>query len=350
MKQLNNEDFWSWFSDNSKMFFKVVASQKDVSGAFVNPVSVKLNALRSGYYILAGMYDDDVAELIITADGDVRVIPFIEELVANAPEIAHWRFTALKPPSDREDFTVDFSQASLSADTLHFIFKEEKDYPDLINIDIVHQGINGTNRRLFEQGIFIFLENYIGELQCLERIDAIAIKANYEATGELIPMGKLDSFLKWRHKEQIEKYDQMKRTSDTDQCTGFESKTESGTTLISTINTDLLNWEHIAGYPWQTILSIEYKEGNNGMPDQKDYKSLESIEDAVNLLLSEDLFCLNIGRRTGGSKREIYYASKDFRLPAKVMDELVNSNYPFTISFEIFKDKYWQTFNEFKVF
>lgn len=348
MGQLDNDGFWNWFSDHSEEFLEIVKAQQDVAKLFVNPVLDQLNKLRNGYYVLVGMIEDDLAELIITADGDVRVIPFIEQLVAAAPSLSNWKMTALKPPSPLENFAVNFSQGSLSADTLHFIFKEENQYPDLLNIDIVHDEITDLNRGLFEQGIFIYLENYIGELQCLELIDGIAIKSKSEAEGELISMHKLDSFLKWRHKEQVEKYDQVKHTSDEDQYTGYETKLESGDSLITTINTNLLNWEHLAAYPWITIIVMKYKEGNNGMPSKEENNQLYNIEEQINKELTETLFCLNVGRQTGENKREIYYASKDFRVPAIALDKIAKNNNEFSIQYEIYKDKYWQTFERFK--
>lgn len=349
MERLDNKGFWNWFAEHSKHFHTIVKEQNDVAKLFVNPVMEQLNKIRSGYYVLVGMVEDDLAELIITADGDVRVIPFIEKLVEEAPSINGWKITALKPPSDLENFAVNFSQGSLSADTLHFIFKEERKYPDLLNIDIVHDDITSLNRGLFEQGIFIYLENYIGELQCLELIDGVAIKSKQEAEGELISMHKLNSFLKWRNKEQVERYDLVKRTTDDDQYTGYETKLESGKSLITTINTNLLHWEHIAAYPWITVIVMKYKEGNNGMPSKEENNILYEIEEEVNKHLTEDLFCLNVGRQTGEDKREIYYASKDFRVPSLALDKISKVRNEFTIDYEIYKDKYWQTFDRFKV-
>ena len=148
MMQLSNEDFWSWFSQRANDFLDIVKSQEDVAKFFVNPVLEQLNTIREGYYVLVGMVEKDLAELIITADGDAKVIPFIERLVDSAPALNHWKITALKPPSELNDFAVNFSQGSLSADTLHFIFKEEKEYPDLLNIDIVHNDITDQNLSL----------------------------------------------------------------------------------------------------------------------------------------------------------------------------------------------------------
>ena len=349
VKKVYNEDFWSWFVDHADRFFETIQSQENISRDFIDVVSIKLNRLRNGFFILTGMYDDDTAELIITADGNVVVIPFIEELVAAAPNIPNWKFTALKPATDREDFEVGFSQASLSADNLFFIYNAHSEYPDLIDIDVVHADITDYTKRLFTQGIFIFLENYIGEMECIDLIDSIDIKAMNKTKGDLIPMSKLSSFLKWRHKELIEKYDQVIHIADLDTYTGYESKTKEGETVIASINTKLLNWDHIAAYPWVTVLTLSYDNVSNGMPSDDDYQLLDTFEERVNRLMAKSQYCLNIGRETGEDKRKILYATKDFRQTVKVMDEVMNSDSLYRITYDVFKDKYWRSLDRFRV-
>jgi hypothetical protein len=53
-------------------------------------------------FFLTGMYNDDTVELVLTADGAVKNIVFVEELVNSAPKIEGWKFTALKPALDKQ--------------------------------------------------------------------------------------------------------------------------------------------------------------------------------------------------------------------------------------------------------
>jgi len=78
----SNQDFWNWFIKYEKTFHKVVKSGKNVEKDFFQHLSEKLNELRKGYFFLTGMYDEQTAELIITADGAIERIVFVEELVA----------------------------------------------------------------------------------------------------------------------------------------------------------------------------------------------------------------------------------------------------------------------------
>ena len=93
------EDFWNWFRSREREFHKVVREQGDFDRGFFDHLSPRLEQLHEGLYLLSGMIDENTAELIITPDGIVKNIVFAEELVAAAPRIDDWKFTALKPAS-----------------------------------------------------------------------------------------------------------------------------------------------------------------------------------------------------------------------------------------------------------
>jgi hypothetical protein len=57
---------------------------------------------------------------------------------------------------------------------------------------------------------------------------------------------------------------------------------------------------------------------------------------------------LNIGRQTAKNVREIYVACRDFRKPSKVLFEVQKKHArQLKVSYDIYKDKYWQSFNRF---
>jgi hypothetical protein len=58
---------------------------------------------------------------------------------------------------------------------------------------------------------------------------------------------------------------------------------------------------------------------------------------------------LYIGRETADNSKSIYFASKDFRQPSKVFDRIIKDNPQYKISLEIYKDKYWQSFEHYNV-
>ncbi len=84
------------------------------------------------------------------------------------------------------------------------------------------------------------------------------------------------------------------------------------------------------------------------MPDEETYHLLSEIEDNILKELKDFEGYLNIGRQTADSIREIYFACKDFRKPSKVLYQ-IQCDYAekIDIGFDVFKDKYWQSFNRF---
>jgi len=194
-----------------------------------------------------------------------------------------------------------------------------------------------------------FLDNFLGELNFATTIDNLKVIGKGQAEKELISIEKLKDFLIWRQKEFIEKYEGTRHNTDNDNYSSFEAKRDDGKALVAIINTGLLAWDSKASHPW--ILNIEMKydgENTNGMPDNKTYKLMSVIEDEVSKELKDFEGYLNIGRQTADSLREVYFACKEFRKPSKVLHKIKNKFAgKIDITYEIYKDKYWQSFDRF---
>ena len=342
-------DFWAWFQKNEKDFFNVVKNHKDIEKGFFNLLSPKLGELKNGYFYLTGMYDDNTAELVLTADGNTKNIVFVEELVKAAPKFAGWKFTALKPALDIKDVSIEMGGYKFNNDNLTFYANELKDYPDEIDVTIVHSDLTEENKKQILNGTYIFLDNYLGELDFLNTIDNLTTIGKNEAQKELVPIDKLKDFLDWRQKEFIEKYEGVRYDTENDTYSILEAELESGNNLIAVINTELLNWDSKASHPWIAVLTLKYDgSNNNGMPNEKDHKLLTTIEEEIMQELKDFDGFLNIGRQTAKEERDIYFACKDFRKPSKVFFEIQQKySESFKMEYDIYKDKYWQSFERF---
>jgi len=342
----SNEDFWNWFTDHEKAFFKVVKEQGNFEKDFFEKLSPKLAELKDGYFFLTGMMADNTAELVLTADGAISNIIFVEELVAAAPKIDNWQFTALKPALDIENFGINMGDYQFNKENLSFYYTEDDNFPDEIDITIVHQDLNEENKKTITNGTLIFLDNYIGELNFATTIDNINVIGKESTTKELIPIAKLKDFLIWREKEFVEKYDGIRHNTENDKYNMLEGTLENGNPLLAIINTDLLNWDSKASHPWILHIEVKFAADANGMPNKTDYKLLNDLEDEILLSLKDSDGYLNIGRETANGVREIYFACKDFRKPSKLLYEIKRST-ALNLTYEIYKDKYWQSFNKF---
>ncbi len=345
----SNIDFWTWFTKHEKSFYNIVKSRKNLDVGFFDKIAPKLQELKEGYFYLTGMLDDNTVELVLTADGVIKNIVFVEELVSAAPILKGWKFTALKPALKIENVNISMGDLEFNQSNIFFYSNEDALYPDEIDITIVHNDFTNANQKALSTGVYLFLDNYLGELDFVNNVDSVKIIGRQEAEKELIPIEKLKPFLSWRQKEFIEKYEGLRYNTENDNHACFQGTLENGKALFATINTDILRWDCKASHPWIAIITIKYHETNGtGMPDEQDDELLDKIQEDLEHKLKDMDGYINIGRQTANSEREIYFACRDFRKPAKVFFE-IQFNYPekLVIDYEIYKDKYWQTFERF---
>lgn len=225
-------DLWTWFQKNEKDFFNVVKNRKDIEKNFFDKLSLKLAELKDGYFYLTGMYNKDTVELVLTADGSPKNIVFVEELVAAAPTIAGWKFTALKPALNITDVSIEMAGYKFDKDNLSFYANDLPAYPDEIDITIVHNDLTEENKEQILNGAYIFLDNYLGELDFLNNIDNVKAVAKADAVNNLVPIEKLKDYLTWRQKEFVEKYEGVRYATENDNYSLLEAERVSGHGLV----------------------------------------------------------------------------------------------------------------------
>lgn len=342
-------DFWNWFEQNEQKFYKVLKNQGNINKVFFDKLAPKLNELKDGFWYLAGMYDDNTSELVITPDGAIKNIAFVEELVEAAPKMTNWKFTALKPALDIENVRIDMAGYTFESENLSFYSIDYKNYPDEIDVVIVYSDYNEQDKSAIINGTYIFLDNYLGELNSVTTIDNLTVVSKDQAKKELIPISKLKDFLIWREKEFVEKYKGLRHNTDDDNYSSLEATLENGLPLLAIVNSDLLNWDSKASHPWIAVMEIKYDgKKSNGMPNDSDYQLLNEIEEKIMLELKDSEGYLNIGRQTADSVKEIYFACIEFRKPSKVLHKIKKEfKNKIELDFDIYKDKYWQSFNRF---
>lgn len=343
------EEFWNWFKKNEKVFYKTLQQKGDINGKFFDPLLTELNSIRSGYYFLAGM-SNDTAELVFTADGKIKNIPFVEDLVAAAPVIDKWQFVASKQAAVSDGQSISMGGYDFNSDKLYFYADESPQYPDCINLTVIHDEYTAENDEQMVLGTYIFLDNFLGEVKSVTVIDSVNVTGRDQAERELIPIGKLKDYIEWREKEFVERYDGIAYDKENDNYSLLEAQTSDGLPILIIINTGVLNWGGTASHPWILKFIFDYNgELHNGLPEKEVNQYMDAVEDELTALLPGD-GSLNVGRETGANRRIVYFACRDFREPARVA-EAVSERYGVDIVMEwdIYKDKYWQSLEKFKV-
>ena len=345
----NNEDFWNWFSQNEKQFFNTVKKKANLEKDFFNKLSPKLDKVKTGIFFVTGMFDDNTVELIFSADGNIKTITFIEDLVLAAPAITGWKFTCLKQPLRVEDVSITMADYNFNKHNIYFYYEMETSFPDEISITIVHNDYNEENKTAIINGCYIFLDNFIGELNFVTTIDNVDFIEKQNAKEKLIPIEKLKDYLIWREKEFVEKYEGKKYNIENDGHSVIEGVAENGAPIVAIINTEILEWDSKASHPWVVCVEIKYDgKNNNGLPDNKSMAFFEKLQNEIEDILQAQDGYLSIGRETSNDVREIYFACKDFRKPSKVLYATINKHkQDVQMDFSIYKDKYWRTFDRF---
>lgn len=343
-------DFWNWFLKHEKEFFKIVQDGNNIHKGFLDKIAPKLGEIHDGFYFLTGMFDNQTAELILTPDGAIKNIYVVEELVNAAPKIEGWKFTALKSASDINDVGITYENFNFDKGNLKFYPNIHNDYPDEIDLTIVYDHFEEDKKPAVTNGVYIFLDNYLGELHSVTLIDNMKVVGTNDISQELIPIEKLKDYLIWREKEFVEKYEGTRHNTENDGYATFEGKSQERGVILAIINTTVLEWDKKASHPWIFIVAIPFeKTDETGLPDDVTYKLLDKIEEEIMFSLPDSDGYLNIGRETANNKREIFFACKEFRKPPKVVDALIKKHsQTFEISYEIYKDKYWQSFRHFE--
>lgn len=347
---LSNEDFWNWFVKNEKLFFSAVKKQSNIEKNFFDKISPKLNELKDGFFYLTGMLDENTVELILTADGTIKNFIFVEQLVKAAPQIKGWKFTALKPPTDNDQFGIEMSGYKINTANIFFYSNDDPNQPDEVDITLIHDHLDEENRSTVSNGVFVFLDNYLGELNFASLIDNVAIIGRDEVEKELIPIHKLKPFLIWREKEFVEKYEDVKINTEQHKHSIFKGKSRKGNPLFAAINTDLMAWDNKVSHPWMLKFELLYDGSeNDGLPDTNISELLYSVEDDMVSKLKDIDGHLNLGRETCENVRTIYFACNEFRESSRIAHEILEKHKSYLdITYEIYKDKYWQSLANYR--
>lgn len=344
-------EFWKWFSDHAQEFYEVIKSGQNVEENFINIFAPELDKIESQVFFLVGMEEDKKAELIFTPDGRIQNVFWAEKLVAEAPEIDNWKFRALKPASQNIDFAIKMHDLTFDRENIQFYPILHENYPDKIDLMFVYNAYHEEAHDDILNGIFIFLDNFLGEETMIQSIDKINVKGPQSVTEELIPLEKLKDYIIWREKEFVEKYQDVRHDPSNDEFTGFEGTVEGNKPILSTFNTSILNWEYKASHPWILVIMIHYTpEGEAGFPDAETYKVITAFEDDLELTLPSLSGYIFLGSETVDGLRETFIACREFRLATEAIHNLqVKYKDTLDMNYEFYKDKYWQSFERYKM-
>lgn len=343
--------FWEWFEQNAARFREILRNNDNIEQQIFVPLAENLRILNAELFFLLGYKDGQAAELILTADGNIKNMFLVDELLARAPQLEDWCFVGHKQAMDLDNLKISIGEYHFNKDTIYFKPVVHEAYPDLIDLDVIYTAFNEEEVTTINQGIFIFLDNYLGELNFVKNIDNIRILPMPEEQEDLVPVYKLKDYLIWREKEFVEKYNETTPQHGEEQYTVLSASLPEDKLLMAVINTEVLQWDAKASHPWVGIVSLPFDSTvNKGFPDEAAAQLLDDIEQELTDNLTLEKGIIHIGRQTVDGNRDVYFAAKGFDWLARVFYHLQQQYAEsYDITTEIYKDKYWRTFDKYRV-
>ena len=203
MRKINT--FWNWFQDNNQTIKNLknetVNNQKQICYWISKHLGYYSKEL--DFMIVFPKKENQKTELIITANGNPGYFNQVEELINNAPELKHWKFTAfIQPTSNIEDIIkgldepyvfqeITIKTSEIKFLPLHYDTKIKK-------LDIIIYLKNYTincNTKTWQQAIYIILQDVLGEIALYQNINFIQLAQLSNPTEDLIELYELQFYI-----------------------------------------------------------------------------------------------------------------------------------------------------------
>jgi len=199
---LTVNDFWNWFKANNAKFLGLNAPDLTDEGKeklldeFLEHLHEYCDVL---YFEIGGKHGGE-QELIVTAEGDAEYFDKVDELIAAAPVINNWIFTAFMQPGELPHTSV-YEDVQLKPLEIYFLPLDSKNQPKSIGLRIClpnYELVKESN--WLKAAVYKVLDHVLGEKVFALDIDYIEIKAlpdNPEEKG-MMELTDLPRFIKWK--------------------------------------------------------------------------------------------------------------------------------------------------------
>ena len=124
----NQENFfWNWFVENKQLFENILSNvkslkQDDIDNA-MNLFEENLHKYNENLWFRMG--SQNPFELIITAEGNKDLFPFVEKLVENSPTIENWKIIPFIQAQSIDGFYYKQDDYELTTNDIFFSFLED---------------------------------------------------------------------------------------------------------------------------------------------------------------------------------------------------------------------------------
>lgn len=179
--------FWDWFRDNSQLLASVAGKNHPV----IETLSERIKEVHESFVFELSGVDVAPHEFIVSGDGIKDMIPFVNRMVAAAPSIPGWKFTAFRPRMD------DYCRYTLNYEGTKFDPKELWFWAGIddggFDIIVYHPDYEESERDTYVAGAYILLDMALGEYDVMTGIRYIDHQRlpDDPESEELLPFSEL---------------------------------------------------------------------------------------------------------------------------------------------------------------
>jgi len=197
--------FWKWFEENESLIF-LDFTENDPDQLYTNQLREKFNRLsRRIEWICVGESASGKLKMVLSANGYRKLIPKINAVIENAPQLDNWEFQNLFQPNTNLESIIQgldlgytFFDFSLKTSDIYFTILEYNTVYKKMRIQVFLK----NKERIFSSNhldfaIELTLKELIGEMNLRRHISAIEKAPLPENKKKLIPLYKLQLYIEF---------------------------------------------------------------------------------------------------------------------------------------------------------
>lgn len=175
--------FWKWFSDHAAELHANTDLQKTMES-----IGAELEKAYPGVFAEIGK-DKDELILVISADGNKKLFPQVQEVYAVRPTVPGWKIVAFRQRD--AGFAIEMGGTKIEPKTVKFVGTPAD---GKLDIDVFLPGYKTGDEELGKIG-FIILDHVIGEYDMETKIGAIEFAALEAAPAAAKPLTELPAMV-----------------------------------------------------------------------------------------------------------------------------------------------------------
>lgn len=162
------EAFWQWFTGNAD-FYRALPEAADAQDELFAALQLQLDRIAPDLFFVINDAEDGHCDLVLSPDGNLELFPVIEALVAAAPKLTGWKYTAYRQRGPA-DVSIQINDFTLGPEQIYFALAPDGEQ---IAITLHIADYNLFTDHQLGVASFLLLDNALGEYDVALKVSAI---------------------------------------------------------------------------------------------------------------------------------------------------------------------------------